>query len=82
MFEKPADQSLSGDRAELWVQVLSADVVPLQAVKEAMTPQQRSVFARYADKPISFYPHFVTAEERAEHGFRFDDTWAFPEIGA
>lgn len=81
MFEKPADQSLSGDRAELWVQVLSSEIVPMKAVKEHMTTEQADVFARYSAQPVGFTTVVVSAKERAEHGYRFDDTWAFPKIG-
>lgn len=79
MFEKSADQAL-GDHPELWVQVLSHDIVPLAAVKAELSEEQAKVFAGYADKPSAFYPHHVTAEERAEHGYRFDDIWAFPKL--
>lgn len=81
MFEKPADQSLQGAGPELWVQVLSSEVLDLPRIREAFTADQAETFAGYAQRPTDYYPHWVTAEEREEHGFKFEDWMIFPKVG-
>lgn len=66
--------------AELWVRVLSNEQVDLPRVRAALAADQAAIWARYADKPTDWYPHFVTPEEKLVHGFRHEDWWTFKKV--
>ena len=68
---------------EVWVKVLSNEVIDLGAARSAMSEDQRELMKLAASyEPTSYYPHLVTKEEEADHGFRFEDWWIFRKAGA
>lgn len=60
---------------EVWVRVLSNEVVDWPAVAAKLDQGTRDLVA---GATLTYYPHLVTAEERDEHDYRFEDwfTWA------
>jgi hypothetical protein len=78
MYEKADEPSLSGG-PELWVRVLTNEMVDLPRVKAAIADDQAEIWAGYADKPSDYYPHWVTPEEKTEHGFKYEDWFIFPK---
>ncbi|HKN44253.1 MAG TPA: hypothetical protein VJW23_10035 [Propionibacteriaceae bacterium] len=65
------------DGPEVWVKVLSHSMIDWPSVLERLTDAQKEVLQPGARRPIDYYPHLVTAEEKAEHGFSYEDWWVF-----
>ncbi len=80
LYEKTEDEGSMSGGPELWVRVLTNEQVDLPRVKAGLKADQIDTWSRYAGKPSDFYPHFVTAEERAIHGYRYEDWFIFPKV--
>ena len=62
---------------EVWVRVLSSTVVDWPEVEKSLTREQREILKPSRRNPINYYPHLVTSEEKAEHGYSLEDWWVF-----
>ena len=62
---------------EVWVRVLSNSVVDWPDVERALNDAQREILKPSPRQPLNYYPHLVTPEEKAEHGFSLEDWWIF-----
>jgi hypothetical protein len=66
------------DGPEVWVKVLSNTVVDWPDVQAGLTAEQEELLKPSpARRPIDFHPHLVTAEEKADHGYSYEDWWIF-----
>ncbi len=91
IIEPRQEDVLHERHGEVWLKVQTKDLVDLPSVWEALTPAQveqlRPCFPVHGpdmSKPpilCSYYPHRMTAEERAESGYDFEDWWVFPKTG-
>lgn len=70
------DEGLSGER-EVWVRALSRTVVDWADIKRSMSSEQLAVLAEAEEKPVRYYPHLVTPEERDEHSYNYEDWFIF-----
>ena len=62
---------------EIWVRVLSNTIVDWPSVECQLTDEQKNSLFLVNRRPLDYYPHMVTAEEKSEHGFSFEDWWTF-----
>lgn len=60
---------------EVWVKVLSNEVMDLLDVKSKLTKEQHGAIASM--RLAGYHPHLVTDDERDEHGYRFEDWWTW-----
>ena len=76
LFEQA--EGLHGGK-EVWVKVLSNEVMDLLDVKSKLTKEQHEAIAHPA-RLSGYHPHLVTDEERTDHGYRFEDwfIWSVP----
>ena len=70
------DEGLSGS-SEVWVRALSGTVVDLADIKRAMSAEQLAVLAGAEEKPLRYYPHLVTPEEREDPSYDYEDWFVF-----
>lgn len=68
--------SISGER-EVWVKVLSNEVHDWPEVKAALTDEQAEAMCGAKVRPHTYYPHLVSADEKAEHGYAMEDWFVF-----
>jgi hypothetical protein len=73
------NEGLHGDH-EVWVKVLSNTVADWPEVKKRLTDAQEAVMKGTSSLPFKYYVHMVTPEEKAEHGYSFEDWWIFKQI--
>ena len=62
---------------EVWIKVLSNSMVDWPSVEAKLTEGQKEILKPTTRQPLDYYPHLVTAEEKAEHGFSYEDWWVF-----
>ena len=66
-----------GGTPELWMRVLSDQLLDLPTVVKALDPDQGEVFAGYQPKPSRFIPGGPYDEDGPDHDFAFEDWWVF-----
>ena len=66
--------------AEMWLRVLSDELLDLAQVRELLTPAQHEALADFYDKPCAYHPDLGSTPEERE-GFRYEEWWAFPVKG-
>lgn len=77
VFEQ--ESGLRGGR-EVWFKVLSNTVVDWPDVKAKLTSEQQALLDNLDRPSMSYFPHLVSEEERADHGFALEDWWTFAEF--
>lgn len=71
------EAGLNGGR-EVWVRVLSNEVLDFPRVEKEMSAQDRSTLNSINPrKLLNYFPHLVTPEEKVDHGFSFEDWWCW-----
>lgn len=63
-------RSLVDGRPELWLRVLSNELVDLGRAKLALNDEQRELLAQYNEKPVSYYPDI-------DDQYPYADWWIF-----
>lgn len=66
---------------EVWVRVFSNEVLDWPRVEKLLSEEQASDLAALGPKKLSYFPHTTTAEERAEHGYSFEEFWVWAKAG-
>lgn len=73
-------EGLRGGR-EIWVRVLSNSVVDWPQVKSNLDAEQAELMSKASVlAPSGYFPHHPSLEERADHGYRFEDWWTFAPL--
>lgn len=67
---------LNGGR-EVWVRVLSNEVLDWPSVERRLDEEQLAMLADLGKKAMSYFPHSPIPEERDEHGYLCDDFWVW-----
>lgn len=62
---------------ELLIRVRSNHLLDLPRVKETLSSAQLALCEGYSERPSDYQPHLVTESERAQHGFKYDESWLF-----
>lgn len=63
---------------EMWVRVLSDEILDWDQVYKRLDPAQKEALAGFEGSPCAFYPN-LSADDR--EGYAHDEWWAFPEKG-
>lgn len=69
-------QGLNGG-PEVWVHVFSNETLDWPRIEALLSDNQKVALAALGPKTLSYFPHNPTAEEKAEHGFLFDEFWVW-----
>lgn len=81
LTEAPADMALAGTGPELWVRVMSEDVLQLREVIAALDEEQRNTFHRYQHTPARYFPALGIAHGD-DHDFANEEWFVFKQIGS
>lgn len=74
VFEQ--QDGLYGGR-EVWVRVLSNEAHDWRSVEEKLSDEQRVVLNDLGTRTMRYYPFTPTAEDKADHGYVFEDMWVW-----
>ena len=69
-------QGLNGG-PEVWVRVFANEMLDWSRVEAMLSDDDKVALSALGPKKLSYYPHNTTAEERAEHGYSFDEWWVW-----
>lgn len=70
-----------GVPAEVWVRVRSHGVVDWPRVEAALDDTQRRTLNGINPRELKqYYPHHVSPDERAEHGYKYEEFWVFTSM--
>lgn len=75
LFEQA--QGLLGGR-EMWIKVLSNQVMDLPTILEHLAPEDRARLNGM--KMTQYHPHAPTDEEREEHSYLVEDWFIYTEV--
>lgn len=74
---KSSDTSLSGKR-EVWFRVFSSEVLDWPSIQAKLSQEQADMLATLGvSKQLAYFPHTVTAAEREDHGYDYDEFWVW-----
>lgn len=68
------------DGSELWVIVQTDEMVNRSTALDYVDEHHGFLWNSYDRSRTIFSPHLVTPDERAEHGYKFEDRWIFERI--
>ena len=69
-------QGLNGG-PEVWVCVFANEMLDWSRIEAMLSDDDKVALSALGPKKLSYYPHIPTAEERAEHGYSFEDFWVW-----
>lgn len=73
--EHAPETALVSGRREVWLRVMSNEVVDLPRIRKALSPEQASLLASCTNLPVSFHP-----DEDPEGVYPFCEWWIFEVI--
>lgn len=62
---------------EMWLRVLSDEVVDLPSAKKKLTPAQAAALSEFRSDPCGYYTN-LTDDPDDREGYAFEDWWLFP----
>lgn len=62
---------------EVWVKAMTNQMMDWPRIKAGLSKEQAAVVGEASSQPLKYYPHMVTADEREEHGYMFEDWFIF-----
>lgn len=79
-LSEATDAEALGGTPELWMRVLSDELVDLPRALAALSDEDRATFSRYFRQPDAYYP--ALGLEGDDHGYAHESWWIFKKMGA
>ena len=68
------DAEALGGTPELWMRVMSDQLLDLPTAVSRLDPEQQEIFAGYEPTPLRY---IMVTDEETDHDFQFEDWWIF-----